>query len=59
VTETWRPTSSSQEAPGNPGLQRGTGLRDAQIGIWIRIAGRTMNRVLFRRRTWMKRERPS
>jgi len=37
----------------------GTELRDAQIGIWIRIAGRTMSRVLFRRWPWMKRARPS
>jgi len=35
------------------------GLGDARIGIWIRITGRTMSRILFRRRPWTKRVRPS
>jgi len=35
----------------------GTGLRDARIGIWTRIAGRTSSRVLFRIRPWAKRAR--
>jgi len=48
-----------QEFPDWPWQQAGTGLRNAQIGIWIRIAGRTTSRVLFRRRPWMKRGKPS
>jgi len=42
-----------QEVPDWPQQQTEIGLRDAQIGIWIRIAGRTTSRVLFRSRPWM------
>jgi len=48
-----------QAVPDWPWQQTGTGLRDAQIGIWIRVAGRTVSRILFRRPPWMKRARPS
>jgi len=48
-----------QEVPDWPQQWAGTGLRDAQIGIWIRVAGRTTSRVLFRSRPWTKRARPS
>jgi len=37
-----------QEVPDWPQQQTGTGLRNAQIRIWIRITGRTRSRVLFR-----------
>jgi len=39
--------------------QTGTGLRDTEIGIWIRLTGRTTSRVLFSSQPWMKRARPS
>jgi len=39
--------------------QTGAGLRSTRIGIWIRIAGRTMSSTLFRRQPWKKRARPS
>ena len=58
----WCPSSSCRQHQAVPDwtrLQTGTGLRDAWIGIWIRIAGRTMSRVLFRSRPWMKTARPS
>jgi len=48
-----------QDVPIWPQQQIGTGLRNAQIRIWIRIAGRTTSRVLFRSRPWTKRVRPS
>jgi len=33
----------------------GTGLRNAQIRIWITIAGRITSRALFRSWPWMKK----
>jgi len=48
-----------QAVPDWPQQWAGTGLRDAQIAVWIRIAGRTRSRVLFRRQPWTKRARPS
>jgi len=42
-----------------PWQQTGTGLRNARIGIWVRITGRTTSRVLFRSCPWMKRASPS
>jgi len=47
------------EVPDWPWQQPGTGLRDAQSGIWIRIADKTRSRVLFSKRPWTKRARPS
>jgi len=47
-----------QVVPDWPQQQTGTGLRNAQIGIWIMITSRTMSSVLFRRWPWMKRARP-
>ena len=46
-----------QTVPSWTWQQTGTGLRNAQIRIWTRIAGRTTRRVLFRRRLWMRRAR--
>jgi len=42
-----------------PRQQTGTGLRNAQIGIQIRIAGGTTSRVHFRGWPQTKRARPS
>ena len=48
-----------QEARDWPQQYTGSGLRNAWIRIWIRITGRTMSRVLFRKRPWRKSARPS
>jgi len=48
-----------QAVPVWPQQQTGAGLRNAGIGIWMRITGRTMSRVLFRRWPWTKRARPA
>jgi len=48
-----------QAVPDWPRQQTGTGLRNARIRIWIRMAGRTTSRVLFRSQSWTKRVRPS
>jgi len=52
------PASSCRTAPEGPGLASSadrTGLRNARIGIWIRITGRTSSRVLFKGWPWTKK----